>query len=181
MLSKIYIIQKMVINVYTSKLSSYTITKKRSLNLAYLPLKMTSFNENNPELHLLDSKFIYHNQKMAYLIIHSILNFTPPYTTAWYASLALFKNHSKHMWKWTYLIHPKKDKDAIKHLYFTVRSWRWCCCAVLLWKNNILKKLDFLEKLSYISLMTSFHVWNLLLMWCFKLLDIYHSICQLTK
>jgi len=54
--------------------------QKRSLNPAHLPQKNgLSFNENeqHPELHLLDGKFIYHNQKMAYPIIYSILDGAP--------------------------------------------------------------------------------------------------------
>jgi len=148
--------------IYTSKLSSYTISKKRSLNPTYLP------------------------QKMAYpwIKVSSILNFmylmvnsytitktwpTRSSTTFWTSHLH-FPQHDMHLSHYlktkvnicksvlNYLIHPKKHKHVGKHLYFTLWSWRWSCCAVLLWKNNILQKLDFLEKLSYISLMTSFHV-----------------------
>lgn len=81
MLWKVHIVQKMVINVYRSKLSSYTITKKVPKPNLFTPKNGVSFNENkrHPELHLLDGKFIYHNQKMAYPIIHSILDFTSAY------------------------------------------------------------------------------------------------------
>ena len=56
--------------------------QKRPLNPAYLPQKNgLSFKENKQlhELHLLDGKFIYHNQKMAYPIIHDILDGAPAY------------------------------------------------------------------------------------------------------